>query len=525
MGKVIPMLGGGTADSDELTANKSHVLSGYTAVTHDSDGEPAAGMMPNNGAQNGALNCGQSKAIPAGYTTGGTVTANSLASQTSANAAAGQILSGQTAWVNGSKITGNMANRGNVSQALNAGGSYTIPAGYHAGSGKVTANSLASQTGGATVDDSKVLSGYTYWKDGVKRTGNLTISSIVSFKVAQYSNFTLIASWARPSKGPWSYVIIKCKQGSFPSSVGDGVTFYDGSGTSATKSLAAGTWYFRAWSGMNTNTGGIFKNTYDAQATCANNQIKGSVTITASSTFTVPSNVRSIDIFCVGGGGSGGMGGGFKNVSARTQTGAGGGGGRTTTTKGISVTPGSLLAVTIGAGGTYVNTIYTDGKTGGVTKVMSGSTVLASANGGDAGHNPKGSNGGSGSGAGLNWSGYVIKLGGNGGSDGGNGGNGYTDDYNAPAATGGIGQKSTTRAWSELSSTLYAGGGAGGSHGRNNIAYGGSGGGGNGCKAFDYTTLTAATSGGANTGGGGGGTLDGSSGSGGSGICLIRWGY
>ena len=106
MGKVISMLGGGTADSDELTANKSHVLSGYTAVTHDSDGEPAAGTMANNGAQSGSLNCGQSKAIPAGYTSGGTVTANSLASQTSANAVAGQILSGQTAWVNGSKITG-----------------------------------------------------------------------------------------------------------------------------------------------------------------------------------------------------------------------------------------------------------------------------------------------------------------------------------------------------------------------------------------------------------------------------------
>ena len=35
-----------------------------------------------------------------------------------------------------------MANNGAVSKTLNAGQSYTIPAGYHNGSGKVTANSI-----------------------------------------------------------------------------------------------------------------------------------------------------------------------------------------------------------------------------------------------------------------------------------------------------------------------------------------------------------------------------------------------
>lgn len=62
-----------------------------------------------------------------------------------ATAGAGHILSGMTAYAKGAKITGNMANRGAVSQTLNAGGSYTIPAGYHNGSGKVTANTLAAQ--------------------------------------------------------------------------------------------------------------------------------------------------------------------------------------------------------------------------------------------------------------------------------------------------------------------------------------------------------------------------------------------
>ena len=90
-----------------------------------------------------------------------------------ATATAAQILTGQTAYVNGSKITGTMANLGAVSQALNAGGSYTIPSGYHNGSGKVTANSLASQTSAtATADD--IASGKTAWANGSMLTGTMS---------------------------------------------------------------------------------------------------------------------------------------------------------------------------------------------------------------------------------------------------------------------------------------------------------------------------------------------------------------
>ena len=57
-----------------------------------------------------------------------------------ANASAEQILSGYTAYVNGSKIIGNMTNRGAVSRTIDPGESYTIPAGYHNGSGRVSAS-------------------------------------------------------------------------------------------------------------------------------------------------------------------------------------------------------------------------------------------------------------------------------------------------------------------------------------------------------------------------------------------------
>ena len=90
--------------------------------------------MANNGAVTKTLNAGGSYTIPAGYHNGsGKVTVASLSSQTSATATAGQILTGKTAWVNGSKITGTMANRGTLKWAPTTGTTYTVPAGYYSG--------------------------------------------------------------------------------------------------------------------------------------------------------------------------------------------------------------------------------------------------------------------------------------------------------------------------------------------------------------------------------------------------------
>lgn len=104
-----------------------------------------------------------------------------------------QILTGKTAGVGGEIITGTMPNNGAVSQALNAGGSYTIPKGYHNGSGKVTANSLASQTDGTAVA-SEILTGKTAFVDGVKVTGSmpdLTASSTVTHSTSNGTKVVL----------------------------------------------------------------------------------------------------------------------------------------------------------------------------------------------------------------------------------------------------------------------------------------------------------------------------------------------
>ena len=147
MGECLIIRNGGGTDTSDATATSSVVLSGYTCYVND---ELVSGSMVNRGSVSQSLAPGGSYTIPEGYHDGtGSVGVTTLASNTSANATASQILTGYNGWVNGAKVDGSMANRGNVSQALGANGSYTIPAGWHAGGGKVT-QSLATQ-GGTTV--------------------------------------------------------------------------------------------------------------------------------------------------------------------------------------------------------------------------------------------------------------------------------------------------------------------------------------------------------------------------------------
>ena len=142
MGECLIIRSGGGTDTSGATATAARVLSGYTCYVND---VKITGTMANQGTKNASLNAGGSYTIPAGHHSGsGKVTANALSGQTSATATAARILSGRTAWVNGSKLTGTMTNRGAISQKLAANGSYTVPAGWHNGSGKVT-QSLTTQ--------------------------------------------------------------------------------------------------------------------------------------------------------------------------------------------------------------------------------------------------------------------------------------------------------------------------------------------------------------------------------------------
>ena len=142
MGKVsISGTGGAGVGSDECTATRTDLLKGYTAVTGDSDDEATEGTLELTG-----------------------------------DAADSQVLAGKTYYNTNPKIkrTGSMVNQGAVSQVLNAGGSYTVPSGYHNGSGKVTANSLANQTPG-NAGSGAILTGYNAWVNGNKVPGAIPI--------------------------------------------------------------------------------------------------------------------------------------------------------------------------------------------------------------------------------------------------------------------------------------------------------------------------------------------------------------
>ncbi len=188
-------------------ATVAQVLQGATFSNSTSVG--LTGEMPNRGAINQTLNAGGSYTIPAGYHNGsGKITVNSLASQTSANAGAGQILSGYTAWVNGNKITGSMANKGN----LNWSGSnttYSVPAGYYSGG---TLDSRPSYNNGynagVSAADNRVNTNSTNYKSGynagVSAGKNTGWSSKTINTTGSTSGNNLGCTYYRGSNGPYS---------------------------------------------------------------------------------------------------------------------------------------------------------------------------------------------------------------------------------------------------------------------------------------------------------------------------------
>ncbi|RGY98418.1 glycine-rich domain-containing protein [Clostridium sp. AM58-1XD] len=511
--------GGSGLDTDELTAAAADVLKGKTAGVRGSD-EPAAGTLELTG-----------------------------------DAADSTVLAGKTYYnVNAkTKRTGTMANQGAKTAALNSGGSYTIPTGYHNGAGKVTANSLASQTGGATAEDKYVYNGKTYWKDGVKRTGNMAVSPAASFSVAAYSATQFTCTWKWPSNGPYSGVIIRGKLGGYPGNISDGQLFYQGTGNNAAlggsssviiggaQEGSSGTaYYFRIWVYCTCSAGNMYSGYLQA---AASTKARGQQIFTSSGTFTVPANTTCIDIFCVGGGG----GGGQNNASTTyDKGGCGGGAGYTRTKIHASVISGQTYAVTIGAGAAGGNSNTNNSKKTWNQVSRGGSSSLGSlcfsrggftAQSSSTAYYDAGSPGSGGSAGGASVEGNTIGC-----SDGENAysSNGYILDQDAMENEANVyniknyGQGITTRAFEESNGTLYSGGGGGGGwynkSGNQGYWYGngGVGGGGHGGEKVNNIEPTP---GDANTGGGGGGagTRKGvgttGSASGGSGIVIVRWGY
>lgn len=138
--------------------------------------------------------------LPTGEATTGTCAYD--ANTSDANAVAAELLETKTAYVNGSKITGTMTNRGSVTGTITSlAGEYTIQQGYHDGSGKVSI-SAADQ---ALLIASNIRSGVTILgvtgtmssSEGVKATSvsitpYTTAQTIVPSDLGDYNSITQI---------------------------------------------------------------------------------------------------------------------------------------------------------------------------------------------------------------------------------------------------------------------------------------------------------------------------------------------
>jgi hypothetical protein len=221
-----------------------------------------------------------------------------------------------------------------------------------------------------------------------------------------------------------------------------------------------------------------------------NTKIEGQKVFTdvGTTTWTVPVGVTTITAVCVGGGGGAG------GSSSSSRAGGGGGGGGLSYGSTISVTPGDVLYIRVGAGGI-----------GGTSYLSSPATSPTDGTSGESSYIKTGSHSGTlvleGGGGGGGKSGTTISNEGSGGSVGGYARTGPAGSFQGH---GGDGGRSTTSASGSPSNVAGGGGGAGGypssgAPAEPANAYGGSGGGG-----VSGNSAIIATVGGGGGGGGGG---------------------
>lgn len=129
--KVVLSSGEVLIDLTADTVDAAHVIDGYTF--HDKSGEPFAGLCMYD------------------------------SNTSDATASVSEILNTKTAYVRGTKLTGTMPNNGGVTGTISTkAGEYTVPQGFHDGSGKVSI---------ASAEQAKIIAGNI--KSGVTILGVL----------------------------------------------------------------------------------------------------------------------------------------------------------------------------------------------------------------------------------------------------------------------------------------------------------------------------------------------------------------
>lgn len=128
----------------------------------------------------------------------GTGTCAYDADTSDATATAAEILATKTAYKNGSKLTGTMANRGSVTGTISTKAQqYTIQQGYHDGTGKVSIDST---------EQAKIVEGNI--KNGVQIlgvTGTYTGSELIKATTKSVTPYTTAKTYLPSDDGDYDY--------------------------------------------------------------------------------------------------------------------------------------------------------------------------------------------------------------------------------------------------------------------------------------------------------------------------------
>ena len=214
-GKIVDEINGIISSRDSIRATM--LDAGVNGVTNSSKLADLAVNLANAKLPAATYNIEASGSItiPAGKLTTGnqTITAKSLASQTPGTAATGDILSGKIAWVDGAKVTGNIATVTPSTDKLDCGKSATIAKGYLASAVTITANSLASQTPG-TAAAGDIRSGKTAWVGGTQVTGSMPDGTYSASVSATNGSASMTATGVSTTTSSNCYVTLSTTAGS-----------------------------------------------------------------------------------------------------------------------------------------------------------------------------------------------------------------------------------------------------------------------------------------------------------------------
>lgn len=161
----------------------------------DQEGNVVQGSMPNNADVVESLAAGASYTIPLGYHNGnGTVTANTLSSQTQGTATAQDILEGETAWVNGQQITGTATPSSIAADATATAQTILSPYTAYVASGKVTGTIQTNTSDNVTINANEVSVESGYYGEQVSVSIPTATQAVPSITVSESGLITATAT-------------------------------------------------------------------------------------------------------------------------------------------------------------------------------------------------------------------------------------------------------------------------------------------------------------------------------------------